>query len=114
MKPSQQPPKGVAPSQTFHNKVVLTWNKGQSTKTIPLDHLNVATLSIASGFNRFSLNCQEAKIDMEQEDLHPSVLAQTATLIEDRPEDEEADPEFNIRTPKSTSFNLDGPSPPAS
>ncbi len=111
MKPSQRPLQGVAPSQTFHNKVVLTWNKGNSIKTIPLDPWNVATFSIASGFNRFSLYCQEAHIDVDQDDLHPAVLAQAATLIEDEPEDEQVEPDFNVQSPKSTSFDLDGPTP---
>ena len=42
LKTSQRPPKGVAPEQTFHDRVVLTWNKGHSVKTIPLDAVNVA------------------------------------------------------------------------
>jgi len=109
MKKSQKPPPGVAPEQTFHDKVVLTWNKGQAVKTIPLDPLNVATFNLASGFNRFSLYCQECKIDPEQEDLHPSVLAETAALIEDDPKDEETDPDFQVNAPKATSFDLDGP-----
>ena len=55
MKSTQRPPKGVAPEQTFHDRVVLTWNKGHSIKTIPLDHVNVATFHLESGFNCFSL-----------------------------------------------------------
>ena len=96
MKGSQRPPAGTAPEQTFHNKIVLTWNKGQSIKTIPMDHLNVATFNLAAGFNRFSLYCQEAIIDTDQEDLHPSVLAESAILIEDEPEDEAVDPDFQV------------------
>ena len=64
---------------------------------------------MASGFNRFSLYCKEAQIDTEQEDLHPQVLAETAALIEDEPEDEETDPSFQVNAPKATSFDLDGP-----
>ena len=108
LKNSQQPPKNVAPEQTFQDRIVLTWNKGQSVKTIPLDHHNVATFNIATGFNRYSLYCQEAKIDDEQDDLHPEIIADSAAIIEDEPEDEEIDPEFTDNSPKSTSFDLDG------
>jgi hypothetical protein len=48
-KKSQRPPAGIAPEQTFHDKVILTWNKGLSVKTIPLDQLNVATFNLAPG-----------------------------------------------------------------
>ena len=78
-----------------------------------MDHLNVATFNLATGFNRFSLYCQEAEIDTDQEDLHPSVLAESATLTENEPEDEEVDPDFQVNAPKSTSFDLDGPYPKA-
>ena len=74
-----------------------------------MDHHNVATFPLAAGFNRFSLYCQEAKINTDQEDLHPAVIAQSATLIEDEPEDEEAEPNFQVTKPKQTSFDLDGP-----
>ena len=100
MKATQRPPQGIAPEQTFHDRVVPTWNKGHSVKTIPLDHVNVATFHMASGFNHFSLYCKEAQIDTEQEDLHPQVLAQTVALIEDEPEDEETDPSFQVNAPK--------------
>ena len=36
MKGSQRPPAGTAPEQTFHNKIVLTWNKG----SVNQDHSN--------------------------------------------------------------------------
>ena len=108
MKSSQRPLKGTAPEQTFHDRVVLTWNRDQSTKNIPLDHVNVATFHLASGFNRFSLYCQEAKLDTEQEDLHPSSIAETAALIEDDEADEVTDPDFVENMPKATSFDLDG------
>ena len=112
MKAAQRPPQGIAPEQTFHDRVVLTWNKGHSIKTIPLDHVNVAKFHMALGFNCFSLCCKEAKIDIEQEDLHPQVLAEAAALIEDEPEDEETDPSFQVNAPKATSFDLDGPNTP--
>ena len=51
-------------------------------------------------------------MDTEQEDLHPQVLAQTAALIEDEPEDEETDPSFQVNAPKATSFDLAGPNKP--
>ena len=114
LKNAQRSPPTVAPEQTFHDRVVLTWNKGQSIKTIPLDHANVATFNTASGFNRFSLYCQEAKVDIEQEDLHPTIIAESAALIEDDDEDEEVDPKFKVDTPKAVSFDLDGPNTPAS
>lgn len=66
---------------------------------------NVATFHLASGFNCFALHCKEAKIDTEQEDFHPSILAESAALIED----EELDPDFQVNIPKATSFDLDGP-----
>ena len=109
MKNSQRPPKGIAPEQTFHNRVVLTWNRGNSVKTIPMDHLNVATFHLASGYERFNLYCKEAKVDTDLEDTSPSVFIHSAALIEDEPEDEQVEPEFQVASPKATSFNLDGP-----
>ena len=109
MKASQRPPTAVAPEQTFHDKVILTWNKGQSTKTIPLDDLNVATFNLATGYSRYSLYCKEAKIDIDQDDLHPEIIAESAALIEDEEEDQEVDPDYHVTTPKATSFDLDGP-----
>ena len=84
-------------------------NKGHSDKTAPLDHVNVASFHLALGFNCFLLFCQEAKTETEQEDLHPHILAATVALIEDEPEDEEVDPDFQVTSPKATSFDLDGP-----
>ena len=113
MKSSQRPLKGIAPEQTFHDRVVLNWNRGRSVKTIPLDHFNVATFNLASGFDRFSLYCQEAQIDVEREDIHPSIIAQTAALIEDDEADETTEPDFLDNAPKATSFDLDGSTTPA-
>ena len=107
MKKSQRPPAGVAPEQTFHNRIVLNWN--QSQKTIPLDTLNVATFHLAPGYKRFDLYCQEAKIDPDIEDTEPTILAHSAALIEDEPEDEQVEPEFRVNHPLKTSFDLDGP-----
>ena len=69
----------------------------------------MATFHLALGFNQFSLFCQWAKTDTDQENFHPDILAETAALIEDEPEDEEVDPEFQVNAPKATSCDLDGP-----
>jgi hypothetical protein len=108
-KKSQRPSTGTAPEQTFHDRVILNWNHGLSTKTIPLDHLNVATFNLAAGYNRFSLYCQECKINLDQEDINPQLIADSATLIMDEPEEETTDPEYKVDAPKATSFDLDGP-----
>ena len=55
----------------------------------------------------------------EQENLHPQVLAETAALTEDEPENEQVDPTFQVNAPKAISFNLDsldapGPNTPHS
>ena len=113
MKASQRPPAGVAPEQTFHDRVVLTWNKGKSVKTIPLDQANVATFTLAPGYTRYSLYCKEAQIDIDKDDLQPEIIADSAALIEDEEEDEETDPEYQVNAPKVTSFNLDGPTTPS-
>ena len=82
-------------------------------KTIPLDELNVATFNLAPGYSRYSLYCKEAKIDDEQDEQHPDIIAQSAALIEDEEEDQEIEPEFQVNSPKLTSFDLDGPSSPS-
>ena len=107
MRKSQRPFNGIAPEQTFHNRIVLSW--GKSHKTIPLDELNVATFNLASGYKRFDLYCQEARIDIEEEDTKPEILSYSAALIEDEPEDEQVEPDYHVQQPKATSFNLDGP-----
>ena len=113
MKRSQRPPIAVAPEQTFDDRIVLTWNKGQSIKTIPLDDFNVATFTLAAGYSRYSLYCKEAKIDINSDDLQPEIIADSAALIEDEEEDQEIDPEYQVDSPKITSFNLDGPISPS-
>ena len=84
-KASQRPPASVAPEQTFTDKVVLTWNKGDSVKTIPLDDVNVATFNLAPGYSRFDLYCKEIKVDPTTEDAKPDLdlTVQSAALIED-------------------------------
>ena len=115
MKKSQRPSPGTAPEQTFHDKVVLTWNKNQSIKTIPLDELNVATFTLAPGYSRFDLYCQTAQIDIQEDDSKPLTIDEVA-IIEDEPEDtviDESDDDeqedFIAMEPKQTSFSLDGP-----
>ena len=74
----------------------------------------MAVLCLDLGFKCFSLFCQVAKIDTEQEDLHPDLIADSAALIEDEESEKEVNPEFHVNAPKATtSFDLDGPNPQA-
>lgn len=59
---------------TSYDRVVLYWDNHRHQRTIPLDpSTNVATLSLAPGFSKFSAFCAEADID--DEDLtHPMVM----------------------------------------
>ena len=115
MKKSQRPAQGVPASQTFHNRVVLNWNKGSSQRTIFLDpRTNVANFHIAPGFNRYALYCQEAKIETQQDDHNPLVIESSAVISDDEgadpfPADATEEPDFHVAAPKQTSFNLDGP-----
>ena len=111
MKKSQRPPDGYAPEQTFHDRVVLQWGRNHlSTKTIPLDpRTNVATFSLAHGFNEFELYCNQC-IDVAKEDLNPVTIEEAAVLEEgENREISLGDPEYNVASPKQASFDLDGP-----
>jgi hypothetical protein len=69
---SRRPLKGVAPEETFHDRIVMRWDQGQSTRTILLDkETNVANLSLAPGFNRFNQFCLQAQICDHEEMVNP-------------------------------------------
>ena len=57
------------------------------------------------------LHCKEAKIDIDEEDLHPTAMAENAALKENDTsmQDEEVDPDFKVEAPTATSFDLNGP-----
>ena len=118
MKRSQRPSPGTAVEETFYNRIVLHWNGNQSTKTIPLDpRTNVATFYIAPSFNRFSLYCQSAQADLDQEEINPLVIQSSALVSDDEGSSssskDDQEPDYHVAAPKQASFNLDGPVSPS-
>jgi hypothetical protein len=79
---ARRPSKGVAPEETFHDRVVLRWDQGRSTRTIMLDpDTNVANLPLAPGFNRFKQFCLEAQV-CDQDDLVNPFHADSSEVVE--------------------------------
>ena len=68
---------------TQHDKMVLYWNNETSDNrlTVPIsDTNNVATFELAPGFNKFTLFCEEAKIDYESELISPSTTCMSVEM----------------------------------
>ena len=79
MTPKQRPLSGTTPEQTFHDRIILTWNQNKSCRTVLLDKdTNVGSFAIAPAYNRFSLFCQEASIDIYAEDQQPLCIESSA------------------------------------
>ena len=91
MPSGMRPPAGVAPEQTFHDKVVLTWNKGESVKTVFMDAgTNVATFNKAPSYYKFQKFCLDAQIDDEEEEQGPHCLeCQEVEIVTDDENSEE-------------------------
>jgi hypothetical protein len=102
---SRRPLKGVAPEETFHDRVVLRWDQGRSTRTIFLDtDTNVANLPLAPGFNRFNQFCLHAEI-CDQEDMCNPCHAETSEVVEHTADDNQ-DETFEL--PTAPDHGLDG------
>jgi Reverse transcriptase (RNA-dependent DNA polymerase) len=101
---NQRPPKGVAPEQTFHNRVELYW--ANCKRTVYMDeHTNVATLPLAPSYHRYAQFCMEAQIDDARE-LHDPCYAESSEVMEFLPEHNQ-DEDFCL--PTADDHGLNGP-----
>jgi hypothetical protein len=124
----RRPNKNVAPEMTFHDRVELRWDKDMSVKTILLDpQTNVATFTLAPDFKDFHAFCTMAEMNDDVEcDNHPMCTA--VEVVSDSEDEADSDDERNNMEsvdgndsdddeddvlptqPKTTTFDLDGPS----
>jgi hypothetical protein len=66
---------------TLHDEVILRWNGGQSTKTVPVDAQNVFTFDLAPGYRRFSVFCMQAQYDPTFSDQTPEIAQKSLGLL---------------------------------
>ena len=88
---------------TQHDKMILYWNNGSNNKlTVPINEANnVATFDLAPGFDKFTLFCEEAKIDYEKELISPSTMCMSVNTEQtDESEDMESAEAVEINWPK--------------
>jgi hypothetical protein len=102
---SRRPLKGVAPEETFHDRVILRWDPGSSTRTIMLDpESNVANLLLAPGFSHFNQFCLQAQI-CDQDNMENPFLADSSEVVEHTAADNQ-DEAFEL--PVAHQHGLDG------
>ena len=59
---------------TRANSIKLYWNEMSNSLTVPISKINnVATFHMAAGYNRFSLFCEQAEINYEEEMNEPMI-----------------------------------------
>ena len=81
---------GAGETTTSH-KCTLFWDQRKSNLDIPIGKSdNVATFSLAPGFQNFELFCQEARIDYEESLRQPIIV--DANIISDSEDDEDIVP----------------------
>ena len=83
--------------ETLDDKVTLFWKQKQFHKTINLDSmLNVATMRLAPGFNKFEAFCAKAGINDNNHDKEPIVIETNVVSNDeaDTDEDEEGQDEY--------------------
>ena len=110
MSVATRPQKGVAPEQTFHDRVVLTWNQGRSIKTVYMDPgTNVATFTKAPAYSKYHKFCLDAQIDDDEELDQPHCLECNAgEIVTDDEADSDSDDE-GTPSPRRSHFELNGP-----
>jgi hypothetical protein len=78
-------------SETNNKEVTLYWNNKKNQLTVPLDRTdNVATFHLASGYDKFSIFCEDADIDYAQEQ-HDPLICEPAQVVSDDENDQEYD-----------------------
>jgi hypothetical protein len=92
-------------SETLDNRVTLFWNQRMCKRTVHLGKSdNVATFSLADGFERFPAFCAKAEADYGNEQVDP-VICQPAQTVSD---DEESDDESEDKENESEDSNDNG------
>ena len=75
-------------SRTQYDHIILSWDNGKSTRTVPLTKdTNVATMTLAPGFNKFKAFCTEAGITDEFDEE----LCYDTNVISDDEDDDESE-----------------------
>ena len=99
---------------TKGNEVILYWNNKQNRLRVPISKINnVATLYMASGYNKFKLFCEQAEINYENDIGSPLICmpadVDKQNVIDEKPEEGEGK---ELNWPKDRSeeneFDLDG------
>ena len=84
---------------TRHDQVTLSWGDSH-TKTVPLDHNNVATFALAPGYKQYHAFCAQAETSDVQDDTSPMCFPCVPDTIKD-------DDSTNIRmTPLECGFDF--------
>jgi hypothetical protein len=77
-------------SETVDDKVTLFWNQRKCKQTVHLGKAdNVATFSLANGFERFTAFCTKAEVDYNNEQDNPFVCLPAQTVSNDEKSDDE-------------------------
>lgn len=125
---------------TMYDKCILRWANGQLTVPISKKD-NCATFALAPGYNKFSLFCQECKLDYNASVENPITVQEAGIVSDDENDDDDIPPSTHaIAQPRRslwsrvtglplgkgnasdnqqtsddsqtrTDFNLDGPAP---
>ena len=105
---AQHPAPGKAPEETFHDRVVLNWSAGKSTRTAFLDEVaNVATLLLTPGCNKFNAFCTEIDAnDKEDFECPLCVECDDAEVVSNDEELVVFDASSERVSPRQTSFDF--------
>ena len=99
-------------SNTYHDRVSLYWNDSKDCLTVPINkENNVATFRSATGYSKFKLFCDQAKIEYEDECINP-MICHPAELTNN--EEQESDSRESLewpmhnQEPKEVQFDING------